>query len=381
MMLLVSRLSLLGVLLTATAGSAAELEKLPANTWTPIKPTTVQPEAEDEKGQWMNVGWNKLVYDVEGKRVLFYDRWYDKKHGGTTIYGNCLFSFDPASAKLVPVRIDHWGKESTPTGGYRTIVLPENEKEPTPCPRHVYHAFDYVPELKSVFICNGANQSAMLKGEVLGHKLCTDTWRLDVDKKTWTKLASEQHPANQLEDGMAYCPATKSIVYAGHGKVWILDLDKGQWRKAKSELPRSHMGMTVHYDAPRKRILLAGGGAYGKYQTKAGGFNSLYAFDPVTEQITKLADCPTALCRAALAHVVKHDLFITVAAFQGEGIEQPSGMFAYDPAKGAWRQLKPADGLPWDKGWLPLCYDKQHDCLIGMVKTTFYAFRYVPAKD
>ena len=24
----------------------------------------------------------------------------DKKHGGTTIYGNCLFSFEPASAKL-----------------------------------------------------------------------------------------------------------------------------------------------------------------------------------------------------------------------------------------------------------------------------------------
>ena len=43
------------------------------------------------------------------------------------------------------------------------MALPENDKEPTPCPRHVYHAFEYVPDLKAVFICNGANQTAMRK--------------------------------------------------------------------------------------------------------------------------------------------------------------------------------------------------------------------------
>jgi hypothetical protein len=38
-----------------------------------------------------------------------------------------------------------------PKGGrYRTLALLENEKEPTPCPRHVYHAFEYAPDLKAV---------------------------------------------------------------------------------------------------------------------------------------------------------------------------------------------------------------------------------------
>jgi hypothetical protein len=361
--------------------AGADLSSLPPNTWVPIKPDVVQPANADEQGQWMNVGWNKLVYDPDGKRVLFYDRWYDKKHGGYTIYGNCLFGFDPASAKLVPLKIANWTKQATPQGGYRTPPLPENDQEPTPCPRHVYHGFEYVPELKAVFLCNGANQGAVLKDKLLGHELCADTWRFDMEKKTWSKIASKEHPPNRLEDGMAYCPDTRSIVYAGHGKVWILDVATGQWRQGKTELPRYHMGMTVFHDAPRKRMLLAGGGTYGKWQTKAGGFNTLYAFDPATEKITRLADCPTALCRGALAHDTRRDLFLTAVTLKGKDVEQPSGMFGYDPVKDAWREIKSANAVPMKDGWMPLCYDAGHDCLIGMAGTTFYAFRYVPGKE
>src|SRR5262252_4330697 len=84
----------------------ADLDKLPPNTWVELKYTTTQPEGgPDEQGQWRPVGWNKLVYDPDGKRVLFYDRWVDKKHGGVTIYGNCLFAFDPATAKVKPIKI------------------------------------------------------------------------------------------------------------------------------------------------------------------------------------------------------------------------------------------------------------------------------------
>jgi hypothetical protein len=370
------RLLALAALSVGTGVCAAEdLAAIPANTWVAIKPTIVQPDNADERGQWINAGWNKLVYDPDGKRVLFYDRWYDKKHGGVTIYGNCLFSFEPVAGKLVPLKIDNWTKRDTPEGGYRTLALPENEREPTPCSRHVYHGFEYVPELKSVFLCNGANQSALLRDKLVGHDLCADTWRFDLEKQSWHKIASKQHPPNNLEDGMAYCPETKSIVYAEHGKVWVLDIAAGQWRKGKMDLPQFHMGMTVFHDAPRKRMLLAGGGYYDKWQTKAGGFNRLYAFDPATERITRLADCPTALCRGALAHDTRRDLFIVAVALKGKGVEQPSGLFAYDPKKDSWREIKSAIAVPIKNGWMPLCYDAAHDCLIGMAGTTFYAFR------
>jgi hypothetical protein len=347
----------------------------------PIKPKIVQPARADEQGRWVNAGWNKLVYDPDGRRVLFYDRWHDKRHGGTTIYGNCLFSFEPASARLTPVKIDNWARRDVPGGGYRTVPLPENDREPTPCSRHVYHGFDYVPDLKAVFLCNGANQGALLKDQLQGHDLCTDTWRLDLAKHTWHRIASKQHPPNRLEDGMAYCPDTKAIVYAGHGKVWFLDLASGQWRKGKADLPRYHMGMTVFHDAPRKRLLLAGGGNYNKWQTKAGGFNTLYALDPVTEKVTRLADCPTALCRGALAHDRRRDLFFVAVTLKGKGVEQPSGVFAYDPARDGWRPIRSANPVPLTNGWMPLCYDAAHDCLIGMAGPAFYAFRHVPEKD
>ena len=84
---------------TVASAAAADVKDLPANTWVEIKYTTEQPADPAEKGQFAPQGWNKLVYDPDGKRVLFYDRWIDKKHGGYTIYGNCLFGFDPAGRR------------------------------------------------------------------------------------------------------------------------------------------------------------------------------------------------------------------------------------------------------------------------------------------
>ncbi len=62
--------------------------------------------------------------------------------------------------------------------------------------RHVYHAFDYVPELKSVFICNGANQSVMKDGKLVGHDECDGAWRLDLKSNKWTPVKSKPYPPN-----------------------------------------------------------------------------------------------------------------------------------------------------------------------------------------
>jgi hypothetical protein len=372
---------LLGIV---TAAPAADLEKLPANTWVEIKYTTEQPADPAAKGRFARQGWNKIVYDPDGKRVLFYDRWIDKKHGGYTIYGNCLFALEPAAGKLTPVKIDNWTKKEPKEGGYRTLALPENDDEPTPCPRHVYHAFEYVPDLKAVFICNGANQTALRKdGKLVGHDLCDGAWRLDLKTNKWTRIVSEKCPPNTLDDSMAYCPDTKSICYAGSGRqVWILDLAKGQWRKAKESPPkRTAMGQTIFYDPPRHRMLILGGGQLDAWKKgKAEAFRELYAFDPKTEKVKRLADGPTAFYSSHLAYDSKHKVFVAVAVFD-KG-EQPSGMFCYDPAKDAWSEIKPKNAIPPHKnwfGWMQLCYDAHHGCFIGKVNEQFFAFRYEPA--
>jgi hypothetical protein len=373
------------LLVTVSIAGAADFPRLPPNTWVELKYTTEQPADPAEKGEFARQGWNKLVYDPDGKRVLFYDRWVNKKHGGITIYGNCLFALDPASLKLTPVKIDNWTKIDTKEGGYRTVALPENDDEPTPCPRHVYHAFEYVPDLKAIFLCNGANQTVLNKdGKLVGHDECDGTWRLDLKTNKWAKVASEQCPPNRLDDAMAYCPDTKTLVYAGTGRqLWILDPDKGQWRKAKQSPPaRPCMGQTIWYDPTGKRMLILGGGPLDAWQKgKAEEFRELYAFDPKSEEVKRLADGPTAFYASHLAYDAKNGQFVAVAVFNKK--EQPSGVFAYDPKKDAWQEVKSENEIPphnnWF-GWMQLCYDPDHECLIGKVNDKFFAFRYAPEK-
>lgn len=371
------------LLAIASPCHAADLAALPANTWVKIDYTTQQPDDPSQRGQFARQGWNKLVYDPDGRRVLFYDRWIDKKHGGYTIYGNCLFAFDPAAARLTPVKIDNWTKIDTKEGGYRTLALPENEAEPTPCPRHVYHAFEYVSDLKAVFLCNGANQTALrTDGTLVGHDLCDGAWRLDLVSNTWKRVESAEFPPNRLDDSMAYCPDTRSIVYSGFGgQLWLLDLAQGQWHQAKhSPPPRTSFGRSIAYDPTHRRLLLAGGGPLDTWKKKdAAEFRDLYAFDPQAETVERLADCPTALYASHLAFDQKRKEFIAVAVFdQGE---QPSGMFGYNPAANTWHEIRPANAIPphnnWF-GWMQLCYDSHDDCLIGKVNDDFFAFRYSP---
>jgi hypothetical protein len=380
------QLAVLYLLALPTLVRAADLDNIRPNTWVELKYTVAQPnDNPEEQGQWRPVGWNKLVYDPDGKRVLFYDRWVDKKHGGITIYGNCLFAFDPATDTIKPIKIDHWTKVNTDKGGYRTVALAENDREPTPCPRHVYHAFEYVPQLKVLFICNGANQSAVLKdGKLVGHDLCADTWRLDLPSNQWKKIDAPGSPPNRLDDAMAYCPDTHSLIYTGTGcQLWILDLDRNTWRKAKHSPPEhGSMGRTIFYDPSQKRMLIVGGGRLDAWtKGKAPEFHELYAFDSNSETVTRLADAPTALYSSHLAYDSKRRLFVAVAVFNKQ--EQRSGMFCYDPARNSWHEIEPANPIPPHKswmGWMKLCYDGQHDCFIGMIADKLYAFRYEPRR-
>jgi hypothetical protein len=156
------------------------------------------------------------------------------------------------------------------------------------------------------------------------------------------------------------------------------------FRKAKHSLPaRGAFGQTIAYDPTQRRMLIAGGGQLeGQHnQARSAGFRELHAFDPKTETVTKLADCPTALYEGHLAYDSRRELFVTATTY-ARG-DQPSGVFAYDPKKDAWQEIKSANPIPpfnnWF-AWVQLCYDAHHDCLIGKVNDKFYAFRAVPTK-
>jgi hypothetical protein len=376
----------LGVLLCGLT-RAGDLTALAPNTWVSVKHTVQQP-AGGEKGDYAPAGWNKLIYDAAGKRVLFYDRWSDKKHGGATIYGNCLFSFDPLKSVLAPLKIDNWLKVDR-DGGYRTLELPENSKEPTPCSRHVYSGFEYIPDQNAVFLCNGANGTAMRNEKLECHLLTANMWKLDLGKgaATWSQVAPEQHPTKEsLDDAMAYCPDTKSLILTMKGQIWIYDLTANKWRKSKHNAPTGGAGQTICYDPVRKRMLLSGGTssdfsvAMPDRAQKDKTCNKLYAFDPRTETFTKLADMPTGLYECNLAYDSKHDVFMFACTMQYK--DMPAGTFCYDPKKDQWSEVKTANSVPasgnW-YGWIRMCYDSDLDCFVGLViYDQFCAFKYVP---
>ncbi|MHC4917021.1 MAG: Kelch repeat-containing protein [Planctomycetota bacterium] len=347
-------LCLLG--LPAAAGQV-NFNSMPPNTWVPLKYTVDQPRGggKGEQGHWSPAGWNKVVYDPLGKRVLFYDRWHDKKHGGYTIYGNCLFGFDPASCRVAPLKIDNWTKIDA-GGGYRTVELPENAKEPTPCPRHVLDAFEIVPKLNSIFICNGLNQSGMKNGKLLGSELLKDTWRLDVGKGAWTQVKSAQHPRISASTAMTYCQDVNSMVYVSDRQIWLLNLATGAWRKSGSTVPTGGFGQTVTYDPPRKRVLIKGGiTAAFDVKPPAGGYKDdccqkMYAFDPRSGKVTRLADCPTPQWFAPASYDSKRDIFIVANVMKDWGeTTNPT------PSCNAWC------------GWVLMCYDASRDCHVAMV--------------
>jgi hypothetical protein len=235
-----------------------------------------------------------------------------------------------------------------------------------------------------VFICNGANQTIIDKqGKLVGHDECDNAWQFDLAKSKWRKIEASGYPPNRLDDAMAWCPDTKTLIYTGTGRqIWILDPVAGSWRKAKNSPPsRNSMGQTIFYDPSRKRMLLVGGGTLDAWMKGPSekSFQELYSFDPQTEEIERLADCPTSLYTAHLAYDAKHKLFFTVAVFNKK--ENPSGMYAYDPQKNAWQEINVNGDIPPHRawmGWMQLCYDSHRDCLIGKVGDKFFAFRYEP---
>ncbi len=363
------------------AGRRPDVKNLPANTWVAIQHTTSQPAGgrEDEKGEWSPAGWNCLEYDLVGKRVLFNDRWVDKRHGGYTIYGNCVFSFEPAKAVLTPLKLDSWKRIDAPNG-YRTVAMPENAKEPTPVSRHVYNDFALAPELNALFICHGANGSFQ-KNEYGDWQ--NVTWRLDLKDMKWSVVPSKEHPPFRYESSLRYCPDIKSLVMSSWGDIWILDLTTNQWRRAKHSAPFVGFGggQTVTYDPVRRRMLLAGGGPPdGKY-TQAS-WRKLYAFDPKEETVTELAECPMPLYDSRPSYDSRHDVFLVAGLMEDKALR--SGTFVYDPKKNLWSEVKTKNSVPkpaaatWN-GWPRMCYDPDNDCFVALVTyNQWYLFRYVP---
>jgi RNA polymerase sigma factor (sigma-70 family) len=336
---------------------------------------------------WQSSSTNRLVYDAHSKCVLFFDRWHDPETDTPSDYGNCLFSFDPQSGHVRPINVVNWKTVTQADTSIRTVPAARNSNVPSPCPRYVFNGFDYSPELNALFLTNGANASAMRDGVVVGHKECENTWRLDLAENKWTMMKSTAHPTNfPLGASVVYSANAKKLVYCNYGEIWIMEPEAGEWHKSKAVLPDRLYGQTICDDPRRERMLLVGG-AKNISQIDERTANTLYAFDPINETITRLSDAPAPLYMAHLAYDSTRDVFVA-APFKANA-KSFDGVIVYNPKKEAWSKILTRNQTPQSgkkTGTVALCFDSALDCFIAFVPNSlagadsFYAFRHLPAK-
>ncbi|MFW6151976.1 MAG: kelch repeat-containing protein [Verrucomicrobiota bacterium] len=340
------------------AQAEVDLDNLPVNRWIRVKPTYLP---APDGGKHLPSGWNKLVYDPVGKRAVYMDRWKDDLRN-KSIYANAVMAFDVVSNVVECVKLTNWKRQSLKGGGYRTVPLPQNAKEPTPCDRHPYGNMAFVPYQQALYLSAGANRTAYADGR-RGHSICRDTWRLDMATQRWKLIGSEKNPPQKLEDVMAYDAANKVIValVRGGAQTWLLDVETGQWRNALAKNnPHCGMGAAMCYDAKRERVMVIGGA--GK---KGSAWNEphreVYAYSVEDNTWTRLADVPVPVRAMGAAYDTRRDKVLVHA---GRG-KNPFFFGFYCPEKDTWQPLDlPEDAPLPTPAWHTLTYDTANDVFI-----------------
>jgi hypothetical protein len=342
----------------ARTAAVVFMADMPLNTWVRVKPKYVGPP---EGGRHRPAGWNKLVYDPVGKRMLYMDRWSTGTRGHS-IYANAVMAFDVVANTVTCLKLTNWKRQSRAGGGYRTVPLAANKEEPTPCDRHPYGNLAFVADRNSLYLSTGANRSA-LRGSLRGQSVTRDTWRYDCGEAEWVQVdESKTKPPGGLEDAMAYDAAHKVIVRICRGRAtWLLDVQTDRWRDAKAKNnPGSGMGAAMCYDSKRERVMVFGGG--GKH---GAAWNAphpeCYAYSVEDNAWTLLADAPVPVRAMGAAYDPKRDVVLIHAGRK----RNPYFSGIYDPAKNEWRRLNlPDDAKRPVPRWHTLAYDVVHDVYV-----------------
>mgnify|MGYP000867942578 CR=1 FL=1 len=340
------------------APAAAFRDDMPPNVWVRVKPRYEPPP---DGGKHLPEGWNKLVYDPVGRRVVYMDRWKDEKRS-KSIYANAVMAFDVGANVVTCVKLTNWKRQDVKGGGYRTVALPENEADPTPCDRHPYGNLTLVPDQNSVYLGAGANRTA-IDGERKSHAVCGDTWRLDLAAGKWLRIdEAAAKPPGGLEDAMEYDRAAKVIVRICRGSAtWLLDVEKGRWRDAGAkDNPGSGMGAAMCYDSKRGRVMVFGGaGKGGKAWNEP--HPECYAYSVKDNAWTRLADAPVPVRAMGAAYDSKRDAVMIHVNRK----DRPAFFGFYLPEKDEWVRLDLPEGLPAPvPNWHTLAYDEAHDVFV-----------------
>jgi N-acetylneuraminic acid mutarotase len=244
---------------------------------------------------------------------------------------------------------DTWAYD--PAAGEWTDLLPVGD---LPSERDG-HAMVYDP---------GRNQVVMFGGwDERRNRDLADTWVYDPDANAWTEI----HPTGArptARDGhvMVYDPAgDQAILFGGVDGVgsflndtWAYDPAAEEWTELDpaGAVPPARGYSAMVYDPAGKRFVLFGGAA------EDGYYNDTWAYDPAAGAWTELKPIGDLPGRRS-SHLMVYDLANHTVLLYGGGTDQAGywETWAYDPAANTWTDLDPPGGVPQvDRGHAMVYY-------------------------
>jgi len=319
-------------------------------------------------------GWNHMLYDPVGKRMVLYDGYIDATRP-TSIYANALWTYDPLANRLSLEAVSNWARQNGVT-----VPLAQNITDPTPYDRHSYSCIALVPEKNRLYLWGGANNS--VASNYLG-----DTWVYDFGTRKWREIAAVTHPFTVFEQVMTYDPGTHQLVVAGGAdaayhsgnQAWLFNVDTETWQMASTPgAPPARMSQSMVFDPVRRVSWMFGGGTY----PNAG--NELWSFDAAARTWLKIIPqgaVPPPRRFAAMAYDSRHDVVLLWGGMRDDATRF-NDTWIFRPSTRRWTLLSPAVAVPSDAyNAEDLAYDPDNDVFVLHQGNDFWLFRYAPGGD
>lgn len=365
--------ALLAVAVLGAAPEAGAVLSIPSNTWVK-QPTPAQTTLPGFTGTFQARGWNHMVYDPLGKRMILFDGYMDAAHP-YSIYANALWTYDVLANRLSLEKVNNWAR----INGI-TTALPANATDPTPFDRHSYGCTVFVPETNRLYMWGGANSS--IANDYIG-----DTWVYDFATKAWHQVNAATHPFNVFEQMSTYDPNThRFVVYGGatasYGSgdaAWLLDVTTELWEKATTaSTPPARMSQSMVFDSMRRVSYVFGGGTV--YPNPG---NEMFVFDAsarVWQQVLPQNSPPSVRRFASMAYDSRHDIVMLWGGINSTSVLNDTWL--YRPSTRQWQQLLPPASPPnANMSNEDLIYDPDNDVFILHQNGDFWLYRFASSSD
>ncbi len=271
------------ILVFARAKDGPEIDvwflDLEGRKWVDIQAPSVRPPYRTGFSvAYDNDAQKVLLFGGEGSQGYLCDTWiYDPRSNAWNNVddgGLCpaprkgqAMVYDPVSRRVVLFgggRTDAHFHKANDTWTYDFTAGAWTEVRTTNYPAaRMWHSMSYDTANGNIIMFGGESSSEF--GAVMN-----DTWALDIESKTWTRLEPEGAvPSGRVQHAMVLDQSTGIIVLFGGsgadttalGDTWLYDGLKNAWTKPRlrGKTPACRQGQSLVYDTESNRVVLFGG--------------------------------------------------------------------------------------------------------------------------